>query len=397
MPLQAGRNLSPLRYDKGDQTHLSLAPAETSFQRLIRFSVKSAGLEPASGKPALVEPQPSRIVILTRFCCRHFFCSESRYADTSTDPLSEDNLHYRFKLLELFCLPSLLGQSSQEFDWVILVDKDLPAIHLERLKQLVARRTRTYIQTHPAKQELCSLDWLREHIPPQTEWLVTVHLDDDDMLPADYLEKLRTLVRSRANQTAPTLYTVFGVSKVLFWDLHFSPIAKLGYIAPYHRSARYASCGFGFLARYPAVNYNVLGLSHVAPNWFQSGTTAPQAKFDRFLEEVERLESQGLLERSDLGRADYSASLDTDRPVVMTNHRRNVQWCRVLEYKPRTRMTRSSDLRPYSLDVDKILEHKDYFRVCLERQARFYRWKPHQLIANLVTSPLVVLRTLLRR
>ena len=54
-------------------------------------------------------------------------------------------------------------------------------------------------------------------------------------------------------------------------------------------------------------------------------------------------------------------------------------------------------VQPYSLDVDKILEHKDYFRVCLERQARFYRWKPHQLIANLVTAPLVVLRTLLRR
>ena len=145
------------------------------------------------------------------------------------------------------------------------------------------------------------------------------------------------------------------------------------------------------------MNYNVLGLSHVAPNWFRSGTTAPQAKFDRFLEEVNRLESQGMLEKSDLAKAEYSVSLDTDKPVVMTNHRRNVQWCRVLEYKPHTRITRSSELRPYSLDVEKILDHKDYFRVCLERQARFYRWKPHQLIANLATSPLVALRTLLRR
>lgn len=346
-----------------------------------------------------MKPEQSHILVLTRFCYRSFVClaANNRYSDTSKDPLDEENLVFRLRLLELLCAKSLAGQTSQDFDWVIIVDPELPPVFRERLKVIADRRGRTHICDYPKETDFYSLDWLRRFIPEKTEWLVTMNVDDDDLLPLDYLEEVNRLLHRHQQAKEPLLYRMFGLKDILLWDLHFYRTAPLGFLAPYHRASKFSSCGLGMISKYPEMNYSAMGLNHSDPHWFGTGCKSPLKKFQAFSKEVERLEGLGLLNRDELWRPDYLVALTPSDPVVMTNHRRNVQWTRLLEYKPGMRLAKPSDLERYGIDLQQLRQHRDCFRLCLERQLRFFLWKPYQLAARLLTYPLVLLRTLLAK
>jgi Putative rhamnosyl transferase len=342
-------------------------------------------------------PENSHIMVLTRFSYRSFVClANNRYSDTSIDPLDEENLAFRFLLLDLLCRKSLAAQASQDFDWIIIVDPELPLAYREKLTSLADRRSRTYLCEYPEHADFYSLDWVRRFVPDRTEWLVTINLDDDDLLPVDYMTKVFALLHCHLHQAKkPLVYRMFGITDALLWDLHFSPWGPLGFLAPYHRASKFASCGLGMISKYPEMNYSVLGLEHSNPHWYGTGSKTPIKKFQAFSKEVDRLEHLGLLRKDELWRPDYLATLITSDPVLTTNHRRNVQWTRLLEYKPGMRLAMHSDLERYGLDLQQIQDHRDCLRLCLERQIRFFLWKPYQLGARLITYPLVLLRTLL--
>lgn len=341
-------------------------------------------------------PKNCHIVFLTRFCNRSFQYVRTQYADATEDPHSEFNLEFRLRLLELFCFSSVVGQRRQDFDWVLFVDPDLPKFYRDRISRLADMRDRTFVKIFPRDEQTYQIDWLKGIVPEGTDWLVTINHDDDDLLPPDYTERLAECLQRHVTLREPPVFRAFGLPRTVLWDLHFSTIAPWGFLAPYHRRSKVSSCGFGLLTKFPEMNYNVLGLTHSDPLWLGTNEPKPLYKFRPYWEEIERLDQLGLVSKDDLRRGDrYFEPIYTERPVIMTNHTRNVQWCRVLEYKPGKWLAGSSDLEPYGLNLKLLQEHAEYFKLPLERVSRFYRWKPYQLIANIFTFPLVLLRTLL--
>ena len=66
--------------------------------------------------------------VITRFSYRHTTTAAGLdgvlVSLLRRDPLQPERLAFRFSLFELTCLPSLLGQSEQNFDWFIVIDRD---------------------------------------------------------------------------------------------------------------------------------------------------------------------------------------------------------------------------------------------------------------------------------
>jgi hypothetical protein len=101
----------------------------------------------------------------------------------------------RFALFEQYCLPSVLGQSDQNFRWHIYFDRNTPETYLRRAQQNVGDRNNILIR-------LCDIygsETVKEDLPidlePPHEWLVTTRLDNDDRLDRDFVLCLRRSVR----------------------------------------------------------------------------------------------------------------------------------------------------------------------------------------------------------
>jgi hypothetical protein len=103
-------------------------------------------------------------ILLTRFSYRaNTLVSARKSGDDSwdrLDPLDPTRLDFRFVLFECVCLPNVLEQSNQDFDWVLIIDPDLPMNYRKRLEKLIAKRKRTYLHEFSPNNNLMVLDWL---------------------------------------------------------------------------------------------------------------------------------------------------------------------------------------------------------------------------------------------
>src|SRR4029453_154932 len=116
-----------------------------------------------------MRPSPFRHVLLTRFSYRSV--NARKLAGTRSphgggwarfsDPLHPRCLEARFRLFETIYLPSVMGQTSQEFDWVVIIDRALPPSYLERLSSLLQGRARTHTVAFDPSWDMRRLAWLR--------------------------------------------------------------------------------------------------------------------------------------------------------------------------------------------------------------------------------------------
>ena len=71
--------------------------------------------------------------ILTRFNLPIF---QPKVGEKKVSHLDEEYLNYRFDLFERFCLPSVKGQTCQDFRWFVLFDAATPAVFRNRIGSL---------------------------------------------------------------------------------------------------------------------------------------------------------------------------------------------------------------------------------------------------------------------
>ena len=121
-----------------------------------------------------------RHIILTRF--------NLQYALESDIHIQTAWLEERFRLFEAYCLPSIIGQTNQNFTWIILVHDQTPTIYQQRLEQ--------YVQTYPViKVEYCSyyddINILYQNIGRKYiehyDYLLSTRMDSDDMLDCNII------------------------------------------------------------------------------------------------------------------------------------------------------------------------------------------------------------------
>lgn len=186
------------------------------------------------------------------------------------DPLAPHLLENRFALFEFACLPNVLAQTSQDFDWVLIIDKDLPSEYLQRLKRLISGRKRTYLHVF-CRDELGGLDWLEKHIPNDSDFVLTTNLDDDDIMSIDYIEKLQSHVKG-LGESAPSV-KFLGIKSTYQWNLFSSKKYPFGTYAPWHRAHIFKSTGYSMLCNLSSRRMTVYSLHHACGDiWFAQGS-----------------------------------------------------------------------------------------------------------------------------
>ena len=279
-------------------------------------------------------------VVLTRFSYRNptqSFEARRKAADQSVrkiDPLDPKRLERRSRLFEMTCVPSLLTQTSQNFDWIIIIDKCLPESHRQRLMEQVGTRPRTHLHEFSPSEDLACTGWLRPYAPTGVRRLLTTILDDDDALPSGFIAAAQTYVTE--SSSLPPIMTL-GAKLCMQWEAISSAKAPLGYRSSWHRYNHVMSAGFSLLCDYPDVAPIVFSVDHVLGDiWHKDGQLP-----DFLAKELQefRVQTAPFFERSRAWSESHAVDLFVDLSpmagaVVMTNHFFNDEAWRLLERKP---------------------------------------------------------------
>jgi hypothetical protein len=118
-------------------------------------------------------------------------------------------LRERVELFERYCLPSVRGQTNQQFHWLVYLDPESPTWLKDRIARLSADGIFTArFRTSVSRKELVSD--LRSMSGADRGELLTTNLDNDDALANDFVERLQ---RAAPPHGAAAIYLVDGLIK----------------------------------------------------------------------------------------------------------------------------------------------------------------------------------------
>ncbi len=296
--------------------------------------------------------------VITRFSYRgkdNFSSIDGPTFHRGQDPLDAKRLELRFNLFEITCLPSVLGQTDQDFTWIIIVDSQLPAHYFQRLLLLVKHRKKTFIHVFDPRNDLSSLDWLSEYVT-HLGYIITTNIDDDDCIPTKFIAaQHRYLERLKERNALPSI-GIIGAKSALEWDLLPSPVAPFGWKAPWHRRSMVLSVGLTLYCRSPEFDVCVLGLRHRLSDTYLDFSNPPVNEnslwFRRSVMHTARLNNLDFREwQSD--NSFYDITQDVG-PVILSNHYGNDQATRLLESKKhRVPVTGAADFPEFAINWEK--------------------------------------------
>lgn len=284
----------------------------------------------------------------------------------NVNPLQPKLLDFRIMLFEMACLPGILSQTNQDFTWIIIIDKKLPSLYKNKLKELIAKKDQAVIYEYDPLKRIESIEWIKPFIKTKPDYLITSNIDDDDILPPDFIEASRRHV-SEIKKTAklPTLKLI-GNNQIVQWDLNHSKEAPLGWRSPWHRGKFPASCGFSLLGKYPEVDFNVLGIVHRTAEKYIDFSLTPTNKNIAFHQNRFK---EAFLKNNDnfkqWNKNDLLFDLNTiSGPVLMTNHKYNAQYKRLHEKKPGSKIVIGPETFPeFSIDWDCAMRNTSQFNI----------------------------------
>jgi len=257
------------------------------------------------------------------------------------DVLTDRRLSARFELFSLATFPSVVAQSDQDFDWVLLVDPALPDVHRVRLCELIKRRPRTHVVSHAPSMRPWRDTWIRSRFGSPDGPLATVLLDDDDALDREFVAGLKQQMVIQALLESPPYLRIFAFMSPWQWDLCARPDAPFGTGAPWHRrrvdkQLLFCACGLTLLTSGPEYSLSVGAVSHAAvPDIFSH-----DVKFrTKAGHDSRRLLRAGARRAGDdwllWTEATHFCALDgLVEPPVILNHQTNLQASRITEHKP---------------------------------------------------------------
>jgi hypothetical protein len=312
------------------------------------------------------------------------------------DPLDPRRLDYRFEVFEVTCAPSVLAQTSQEFDWIIIVDRNLPDRHRTRLRKLLRNRCRTHFHEYEPGQDLGSAHWLQPYIPRECARILTTQLDDDDALPTNFIECLQARA---GEQSGSSVVRVAATRRSEQWEILPSSRAPLGYRCAWHRGSWIVSTGMSLVSPMGPAAITVFALNHLiadfwycaargnALQWLLLDKWGPGAKrtatarfiaarLDEFQERVRKILGTTSLPEAG-GFIDLTENVGA---VVISNHFLNDQYLRLLEPKSdRQKIEGPESFPAVPLQFDRLRKNPYVFRkrwlhyvrllkICLARQ-----------------------------
>ena len=143
-------------------------------------------------------------IILTKFNLRSPN-PDPRWTKIGTDEkgLPDDAwMDHRFDLFERFCYPSVMGQTCQEFTWIVLMDPDTGLQYRTRMARLM--RYGNLVAAYLKHERTIAAGAQNEH-------LMMTRLDNDDALHEDFVKRLHAEFRGQE-------YQFLHFSNGLCWD-----------------------------------------------------------------------------------------------------------------------------------------------------------------------------------
>ncbi len=150
-------------------------------------------------------------VIMTRFNCSNSRSSNDREIPIRSRP---GWMEERFELFERYCLPSVLAQTNQDFEWHIYFDRQTSPEHLARARRGIAGRDNIKLMLCDIYGSETVQEDLARDLPKSLAWLVTTRFDNDDALHRDFVDRLHKEVSTSTMESLNfPLGVVYGQGK----------------------------------------------------------------------------------------------------------------------------------------------------------------------------------------
>ena len=101
----------------------------------------------------------------------------------------------RFERYERYCLPSMIAQTNQDFEWLIYFDRHTAPEHLQRARRGIESRPNfRLVLCDYYSSETLQEDFIRD-LAGYDGWLLTTRFDNDNSLHRDFVDRLHQEVR----------------------------------------------------------------------------------------------------------------------------------------------------------------------------------------------------------
>ena len=130
--------------------------------------------------------------LTTPFYVRRHFKGES---EPQLAPLHW--LEHRFRLFQDYCLPSVIAQSNQTFEWLIYFDSTTPDTYLDKIRTLTSQYKNVSVVLCDVWRAEKVLQDISARADDDTRWIVTTRLDNDDGLHRDFVSNLHTQIEEQ--------------------------------------------------------------------------------------------------------------------------------------------------------------------------------------------------------
>ena len=150
--------------------------------------------------------------ILTSFSVRHASLDQTRVNGRAIGGLPDEIwLRARIELFERFCLPSVLGQTRQDFKWIVYISSENPS-WLHRYFESLGLPN---LHVEAIDGTLHGPELLRPLLAlARGSQLLTTRLDNDDALSVDFVSRLRTVCSSGVG-----LYSFLNGIQLMPWGI----------------------------------------------------------------------------------------------------------------------------------------------------------------------------------
>ncbi len=292
--------------------------------------------------------------------------------NSTDDPLEASRLSRRLELFEAITVPSLANQTTRDFEFVVLVDRDVPGHVRLELDRILQRLPGTHIVDFSPSLGVERTHWLNGlvgHAPP---WFLTTNLDDDDALSADFIESLQVWAAGRVEQGSRRIM-IAGAHSALEWNAIATPVHPAGELGSWRRDLP-VSAGLSILCRVADCDVSILALTHsdvlfLAQGRIEDAAPHQHRRIDYFLDVA------GMKSDEAMGMYD---SLDAVAIALMVNHLGNVQATRHMNPARLPHSPVNGGLDRFGIDTERAIQIAECNRLTatgvLRQAKRVYRF-----------------------
>ena len=137
-------------------------------------------------------------------------------------------LERRMSFFETYCLPSVMGQTCQEFRWILLVDADTPAAYREQIKayrllcpqiHFIGVKPQYAFRFADVFRQVVMADLQKKGFD-EGDLCLTTYLDNDDCIAKTFVERVQAECLRFNLQPNEKRFLSFDYGLQLFTDLH---------------------------------------------------------------------------------------------------------------------------------------------------------------------------------